>query len=388
MVRVLLERGAEAHVPVGKFGRTILYGAVKFSSPGVVAMLLCTANYGPVVWPDCNILTLCVQFRNDADGLKIASMLCMKKAVPVNEKVGQHEDTPLHMACRCSTPEMVVLLLHHGADVNAVNKHGSTALLLASENPEYGDVMIPLLIRHGADPEQSNRNRWTPLLMATINGSPRALRAFEPYVQPANQLAQAFVWPGRRDCLPHMRLAKRYGFDPQTAMPAHPQSSNPARVQWAAVRAHGRPVLDQSPRDPFVFLQEEDQEAIWRYIANEVGDVVHPVRHETLLHVAARTNKAFAVVLLIKRGFNPLRLTADGRRPLDLSTDPATRALLREYTCFRPTPMHARWFGPYFCDRAYTFLLVLHRWKRDKVRVIHRDVAHYILWHLGHVDEV
>lgn len=43
--------------------------------------------------------------------------------------------TPLHFAAAYSTEEVVKLLLRHGADVNAKDRSGSTALHAIAENP-------------------------------------------------------------------------------------------------------------------------------------------------------------------------------------------------------------------------------------------------------------
>jgi ankyrin repeat protein len=58
-------------------------------------------------------------------------------------------------------------------------------------------------------------------------------------------------------------------------------------------------------------------------------------------------------------------------------------SLLNDYACFRPTRIHARWFGPFFLMRAYTFLLVLKR-----VGKIPKDVSNLILFFLGKLEYI
>ncbi|KAI0270169.1 ankyrin repeat-containing domain protein [Russula aff. rugulosa BPL654] len=57
--------------------------------------------------------------------------------------------TPLHVASACGAPEVVRLLLEHGADIEAKDKNGKTALQEAAENER--DKVVELLREHGAE---------------------------------------------------------------------------------------------------------------------------------------------------------------------------------------------------------------------------------------------
>lgn len=60
-----------------------------------------------------------------------------------------HHDSLLHLSVRRKSLAAASFLLENGIDVNGVNKHGDTPLIVACKS-DYAD-MIGLLISHGAD---------------------------------------------------------------------------------------------------------------------------------------------------------------------------------------------------------------------------------------------
>ncbi|MDH0863545.1 ankyrin repeat domain-containing protein [Mitsuaria sp. GD03876] len=63
-------------------------------------------------------------------------------------------DTPLHTVSSWGELEPVAVLIDNGADLHAVGDHGSSVLINAviGKNPD----VIRLLIKHGADPRHKN----------------------------------------------------------------------------------------------------------------------------------------------------------------------------------------------------------------------------------------
>ena len=82
--------------------------------------------------------------------------------------------TALHWAARRDDVEAASLLLDAGADVDAANRYGVTPLLLASEN---GTAMVETFLAAGADPNVASPEGETPLMLSARADSAAAVRA-------------------------------------------------------------------------------------------------------------------------------------------------------------------------------------------------------------------
>jgi ankyrin repeat protein len=74
--------------------------------------------------------------------------------------------TPLMMAALGTSEELVDVLLSAGAEVNAVNDKGGTALLCVSEDVEAASKIIPILISHGAEINHADHHGSTAVAIA------------------------------------------------------------------------------------------------------------------------------------------------------------------------------------------------------------------------------
>lgn len=72
-------------------------------------------------------------------------------------------ETPLMVAAQVGSPRMVRAVLDRGADVNATNAAGATALLRGAANPE----VVQLLLDRGAQPNTASALGHTPLMLAS-----------------------------------------------------------------------------------------------------------------------------------------------------------------------------------------------------------------------------
>jgi ankyrin repeat protein len=90
-------------------------------------------------------------------------------------------DSALHMAAAAYRPEIVELLIAHGADVHARNRHGATPLHYAADlnrqDPVAQSKTIRSLISAGADPNAMSRLGVTPLHRAVRTRSSTAVTA-------------------------------------------------------------------------------------------------------------------------------------------------------------------------------------------------------------------
>ncbi len=92
----------------------------------------------------------------------------IKQGADVNAPEGDGS-TALHWASYRDDGEISDQLLRAGAKVNAVNDLGATPLWAASENGS--DAMVRRLLRAGADPDLALRSGETPLMVASRVGS-------------------------------------------------------------------------------------------------------------------------------------------------------------------------------------------------------------------------
>jgi ankyrin repeat protein len=99
----------------------------------------------------------------------------MDKGADINFVMNPRNETALIRAAACGEEAVVRLLLHHGADVNAVDERHATALLHAADTGNA--VIAGLLLDHRADMEiQTFYEKDTPLIKAAWRGNEGVVR--------------------------------------------------------------------------------------------------------------------------------------------------------------------------------------------------------------------
>jgi ankyrin repeat protein len=165
LVEMLLKRGAEVQAR-GIRGYTPLFSAAEGGNPDVVRLLL---DHGADA-----------QIRDDHENsaLHIAAvhghLEVSRMLLALNLDVNARNDggnTPLYRALQISRkPEVLRLLLDHGADVHGHYIGGSSALHLAagSGNPE----IVQMILDRNTEVDIRDGQGATPLLTASSNGNP------------------------------------------------------------------------------------------------------------------------------------------------------------------------------------------------------------------------
>jgi ankyrin repeat protein len=102
----------------------------------------------------------------------------------VNGAIGPHQVTPLMYAASSGSHHTVALLLEHGADVEAKNGNGSTALHMAISHGA-GLETIELLLRSGASTqiEIPNEFGYTPLRIALERGREEIVQLLREFLK-------------------------------------------------------------------------------------------------------------------------------------------------------------------------------------------------------------
>lgn len=145
VMRLLIDHGADVQAK-GSHGRTVLTEAAASRDPQAVRMLL-EAGAEP-----------------DGSALGMASWLGHIEAAKLLLEAGVSPDEGLFGAAQGGHVEILGLLLHQGANVNARFERGTTALHAGAL--QGGLETVRLLLKEGADPNATNDEAETPLHMA------------------------------------------------------------------------------------------------------------------------------------------------------------------------------------------------------------------------------
>lgn len=394
LVRELLHQGALVNT-VNADGMSLLHQAVRSTSFEIVKMLVekcpswrhLTAHEGHY-----NLLMEVIWFRrwhdeaSEEERVKIAGLFVSQ----IHTKSPDFGFSPLDLACTdYASPKMVDFLLKNKADPNVENRSGRTPLYSAvqCDNPM---TIVPLLLSAGADPKRKDvlMHVYTEGRADVLDLLFRSTPNLNTIISFNGPTLPSVTHP---DYLGMISVAKRHKartgmIGPEIFKSLVQRDQKPDRVCWAASRfASNR--FNDTGSDFFLVMAACNSVDLWRYFANDYAGTTHASTGNTLLHIAAREKKVFAIPILMQRNMNPFWRNHKDQTALDVAREvncPEIVALLSDYACFRPTRVHARWFGPYFLSRAYTFLLAVLRLEPK----LPRDVVHLILYHLGQMESV
>lgn len=274
-------------------------------------------------------------------------------------------------------PDGMRILLENGlVDVNCVDDDNGYTLLHAAVYNRHASLgMVLLLLEHHANPTFITKAGSTPFVLACGSGTVECAKALSLYV-PENALKGKRVPRNHPDYLGMSRLYFRFGsqgitFDELIAA----LSEYPDDVYWAMLRL----ALPDLSADQRAKIRENvlkiDRMRLLRLIDSELsGDFRMGANKDTDLHLAVRKNSVTCIQYAMERHVNPFLLNKKGECALNYACTPAIRKMLDEYVLFNGNPHQMRWLGPYFRKRVVAFLLVVYRWKKERIREIPRDV--------------
>ncbi|HLK58144.1 MAG TPA: ankyrin repeat domain-containing protein [Chthonomonadaceae bacterium] len=165
-IEALLDAGVNVDAPVGKEGGTPLQEAVVEGHYEAVRLLLDRgANINAV--SNCNDTALSIAaFRNDT----AIGRLLLERGARTDIPQCYRDWTPLQCAALIGWSEFVRLLLEYGANTEAKDRTGDTALLIALDCMHYDrrdnnyPETVRLLLKHGANVNVLRNDGQTPLL--------------------------------------------------------------------------------------------------------------------------------------------------------------------------------------------------------------------------------
>lgn len=186
LIPLLIELGADVNGRDKDGFTALIHAAERNHVPTVLALLKAGANIELSVEGGFAPLSLAIESQKF-----LAAKALIEQGASVNVAAGTEHVTPLMVAASQATvgeaakeierrqglrsTDIASALIEHGADVNAVNAHGVTALMIAAAR---GNIpMLGLLLEAGADPARKSEAGKTALDIAHDNLNEDAVKS-------------------------------------------------------------------------------------------------------------------------------------------------------------------------------------------------------------------
>ena len=336
---------------------------------------------------------MCSSFRADDEAVRVATLLLWRGAdIAAVSPLGH---TALTSAAMRGRPDVVSLLLAHGANVNAALSDGRTALHLTCQNGVFGSEIIRLLVAAGADVMAKNGNGDTPFNCAACT-SGALVEALIPFLPQG--FKQDALFFSEQDPIGSLVWCSRYGATPHEEQFASGlERRRCANECWSRLR-NGIPLLlDNSVMDVFCVLQRSGDVDLWKWASSEPQMQQHPITGDTVFHLLCRSDvlsieeKLLVLSDLKAHHRNPLVPNYRNQLCAELTSDAKLKGALRSYMCWQPHKLAMEWFGPCFRMRAWTLLLLCQRLRKEHPRSLAqlgKDVRHLLVKHLARVEYI
>jgi hypothetical protein len=144
--------------------------------------------------------------------------------------------TPTHWACKLGFPKLTQLFLEDGANAEAADLNGRTALFMASQS---GHVeVLQVLLSHGADVNHKDQYGSTALFVAVINGHEAAVDCLLDVegivVDDEDSFGRGIHWRALRSGNTHvLRAVLRFTQEECISMGGHEPTVGPLLVSGA-----------------------------------------------------------------------------------------------------------------------------------------------------------
>ena len=184
MTHFFIKAGAKFDV-VNNAGRYPIHEAFVYGNLGVARVLINAGCSVTKLDLSGNSLLHLACNRSDSKAMKLLQMIA-GKGLKVNQR-NFNDETPLMIAAKTSSEEVIASLVNHGANINARLPNGATSLFFCKEE------LIPILIKLGADINLTNNKGSTAAVSARLNLNSKRIEAFQKLSSKGNGIREISV---------------------------------------------------------------------------------------------------------------------------------------------------------------------------------------------------
>ncbi|MGH8770409.1 MAG: quinoprotein dehydrogenase-associated putative ABC transporter substrate-binding protein [Burkholderiales bacterium] len=186
MVAFLIERKADVHAKDSDGWTAVLHAVLRNDGQSIRTLAKSGADLEALSPGGFTPLSLAI-----GDGKTEAAKALIESGVKLNHGVGKAKQTPLMLAIGgvAASVELSKLLIARGADVNATNASGETALMVAALDNRA--EIAKLLIESGANVAAKNAQGKTALTIARDNKADAVIALLEKQTAPKSDAARS-----------------------------------------------------------------------------------------------------------------------------------------------------------------------------------------------------
>ena len=149
-----------------------------------------------------------LHYAVNANNEALARVILESAKCRINQQ-DKRQLSALHLAAKNRTPDMMILLLGHGVNVDLADENGATALHTACQIKD--PAIVKVLLQYGADPNIKDKDNCTPVILLLMKGDNHTLiqmlltaGAFvysHTMLQPISQFPMLEEEPDLHDCV-------------------------------------------------------------------------------------------------------------------------------------------------------------------------------------------
>lgn len=200
-----------------------------------------------------------------------AQALLKEGASPNSYEAAWPNRTALMLAGEYARPEIVQMLLTRGADVNATDQDGETALMWALQDPLDNIRCVSLLLAHGADVNSADKRGWTPLMYAVAGQDVLVSVGDEGQTRPPARLSVPIDLRMVKMLLAHKADVNSQDTTGQTPLMAAAAGGNLRAVKLLLGTGAAAGARDHAGHDAQWYAQNAGHKKIAQYLAHAGG---------------------------------------------------------------------------------------------------------------------